>query len=425
MKKLALLLTLLALAAAPAHADDPATNAPSRSVLANAFADIRAGVAEAAKGGFDFETLDLSARRVLRTCEERPGCFPWDFVRDVRPFGEDAPAKDVFGVVFLGSDDGRPFPGRTIALFRWTSPATTRILRFAGDLTADEPPVHDPLALLYDFAVRRVDLDDDPEHPALRLDGVYVHDDIPAKLDLEIGADGDFVVHEAPRTPAEDLAILRRWCWRVPFVRTTFPEPWQISAVPGYVDRALERLKRGGGDAHVPALALLLLREYDHQIENRNPRYYTNFPCLPWRVVRPLDAWLRDHGATWGADPTSGDLANAVLERREHESHAGLHGDPGSRERMKFAILCIIAQLVLSLLDRTDGTEHVIENVFRHFQIIFPVRVRVGHIERIIQQQDQPVVSLLLFLHGLLSSGILAPQPADDAVVQRHGHVFV
>ena len=317
MKRIALLLPLLALATAPARAEDPATNAPSRSVLANAFADIRAGVAEAAKGGFDFETLDLSARRVLRTCEERPGCFPWDFVRDVRPFGEDAPAKDVFGVVFLGSDDGRPFPGRTIALFHWTSPATTRILRFAGDLTADEPPVHDPLALLYDFAVRRVDLDDDPEHPALRLDGVYVHDDIPAKLDLEIGADGDFVVHEAPRTPAEDLAILRRWCWRVPFVRTTFPEPWQISAVPGYVDRALERLKRGGGDAHVPALALLLLREYDHQIENRNPRYYTNFPCLPWRVVRPLDAWLRDHGATWGADPTSGDLANAVLERRE------------------------------------------------------------------------------------------------------------
>ena len=317
MKRLALLLSLLALAAAPAHAEDPSTNAPSRSVLANAFAAIRAGVAEAAKGGFDFETLDLSTRRVLRTCEERPGCFPWDFVRDVRPFGEDAPAKDVFGVVFLGSDDGRPFPGRTIALFHWTSPATTRILRFAGDLTADEPPVHDPLALLYDFAVRRVDLDDDPEHPTLRLDGVYVHDDIPAKLDLEIGADGDFVAHEAPRTPAEDLAILRRWCWRVPFVRTTFPEPWQISAVPGYVDRALERLKRGGGDAHVPALALLLLREYDHQIENRNPRYYTNFPCLPWRVVRPLDAWLRDHGATWGADPTSGDLANAVLERRE------------------------------------------------------------------------------------------------------------
>ena len=317
MKRIALLLPLFSLAAAPARAEDPATNAPSRSVLANAFADIRAGVAEAAKGGFDFETLDLSARRVLRTCEERPGCFPWDFVRDVRPFGEDVPAKDVFGVVFLGSDDGRPFPGRTIALFHWTSPATTRILRFAGDLTADEPPVHDPLALLYDFAVRRVDLDDDPEHPTLRLDGVYVHDDIPAKLDLEIGADGDFVAHEAPRTPAEDLAILRRWCWRVPFVRTTFPEPWQISAVPGYVDRALERLKRGGGDAHVPALALLLLREYDHQIENRNPRYYTNFPCLPWRVVRPLDAWLRDHGATWGADPTSGDLANAVLERKE------------------------------------------------------------------------------------------------------------
>ena len=163
--------------AAPAQAEDPSTNAPSRSVLANAFAAIRAGVAEAAKGGFDFETLDLSTRRVLRTCEERPGCFPWDFVRDVRPFGEDAPAKDVFGVVFLGSDDGRPFPGRTIALFHWTSPATTRILRFAGDLTADEPPVHDPLALLYDFAVRRVDLDDDPEHPTLRLDGVYVHDD--------------------------------------------------------------------------------------------------------------------------------------------------------------------------------------------------------------------------------------------------------
>ena len=199
MKRLALLLPLLALAAAPAHAEDPSTNAPSRSVLANAFAAIRAGVAEAAKGGFDFETLDLSTRRVLRTCGERPGHFPWHFLHAVRPFGADVPTNVVSGIVFLGPDDGRPFPDRTLAVFNWSLPATTRILRFAGDFSADEPPLRDPNALLYDFEASRVDLDEPSDRPALRLRGFYRHKGLPAELVVEIDANGEFAVREARR----------------------------------------------------------------------------------------------------------------------------------------------------------------------------------------------------------------------------------
>ena len=201
MKKLALLLPLLALAVAPARAVDPATNAPvpppSRTSLSNAFEAIVAGAHAAAKRGFDPDSLDPVPRAVLQACEERPGHFPWHFLHAVRPFGADAPTNGVSGIVFLGPDDGRPFPDRTLAVFHWSLPATTRILRFAGDYGADEPTLLDPHALLYDFAVRCVDLDETSDPSVLRLRGVYRHKELPEELVVEIGPNDEFAVCES------------------------------------------------------------------------------------------------------------------------------------------------------------------------------------------------------------------------------------
>ena len=172
---------------------------PSRTSLSNAFESIFVGVYAAARGEFDFNLLEPVPRAVLRACEARPGFFPWHTLNAVRPFGADAPTNGVRGDVFLGPDDGRPFPDRTLAVFHWTAPATTRILRFAGDFGADEPPLRDPNALLYDFEASRVDLDETSAPPALRLCGFYRHKGLPAELVVEIDADGEFVVREAPR----------------------------------------------------------------------------------------------------------------------------------------------------------------------------------------------------------------------------------
>ena len=203
MKKLALLLPLLALSVAPARAVDPATDAsvlpPSRTSLSNAFEAIVAGAHAAAKRGFDPDSLDPVPRAVLQACEERPGHFPWHFLHAVRLFGADAPTNGVSGIVFLGPDDGRPFPDRTLAVFNWSLPATTRILRFSGDYGADEPTLRDPHALLYDFEASRVDLDETSDASVLRLRGVYRHKGLPAELVVEIDANGEFAVREARR----------------------------------------------------------------------------------------------------------------------------------------------------------------------------------------------------------------------------------
>ncbi len=209
MKKLAILLPLLAFAAAGCFQEetifvpfvDPATNAPalppSRTSLSNAFEAIVAGAGAAAKGGFYPDSLDPAPRAVLRACEERPGHFPLLFLHAVRPFGADAPTNGVSGIVFLGPDDGRPFPDRTLAVFNWSLPATTRILRFAGDYGADEPVIRDPHALLDDFEASRVDFDETSDPSVLRLRGVYRHKELPAELVVEIGANGEFAVRES------------------------------------------------------------------------------------------------------------------------------------------------------------------------------------------------------------------------------------
>ena len=170
---------------------------PTRTSISNAFEAIAAGVGAAAKSGFDPDSLDPVPQVVLQACEERPGHFPWHFLHAVRPFGADAPTNGVSGIVFLGPDDGRPFPDRMLAVFNWSLPATTRILRFAGDFSADEPPLRDPNALLYDFEASRVDLDETSDRPALRLRGFYRHKGLPAELVVEIDANGGFAVREA------------------------------------------------------------------------------------------------------------------------------------------------------------------------------------------------------------------------------------
>ena len=172
---------------------------PSRTSLSNAFEAIVAGAGAAAKSGFDPDSLDPVPRAVLRACEARPGHFPLLFLHAVRPFGADVPTNVVSGIVFLGPDDGRPFPDRMLAVFNWSLPATTRILRFAGDFSADEPPLRDPNALLYDFEASRVDLDETSDRPALRLRGFYRHKGLPAELVVEIDANGEFAVREARR----------------------------------------------------------------------------------------------------------------------------------------------------------------------------------------------------------------------------------
>ena len=187
---------------------------PSRTSLSNAFESIAAGADAAAKGGFYFDSLDPVPRAVLRSCEARPGFFPWHMLNAVRPFGADAPTNGVRGDVFLGPDDGRPFPDRTLAVFHWTAPATTRILRFAGDCCADEPALHDPLGLLYDFEVTRVDLEETTARPALLLRGFYRHKGIPAELVVEIGADGEFVVREASRHAESERSEFSSGAWR-------------------------------------------------------------------------------------------------------------------------------------------------------------------------------------------------------------------
>ena len=172
---------------------------PSRTSISNAFEAIAVGAYAAARGEFDFDLLDPVPRAVLRVCEERLEHFPWHFLHAVRPFGADTPTNGVPGIVFLGPDDGRPFPDRMLAVFNWSSPATTRILRFAGDFSADEPPLRDPNALLYDFEASRVDLDETSDRPALRLRGFYRHKGLPAELVVEIDANGEFAVREARR----------------------------------------------------------------------------------------------------------------------------------------------------------------------------------------------------------------------------------